>query len=613
MNRKILIRLPLMFVGLGAIFISIFAFQLGLDNNLSWGAGRVRMLLIGLCVFLFGASYWIVPNLVRGCTEIISRLDRFFLIQTVIKGVQQLKVWIQNFIQKFRNSVLIVGIRRTKFYSWYSDRHTDLWLILASCFFLLIYVWVITIGRIEKWPVGMDYYWMLSQAFRQGQTHLLIEPNPELMKLENPYDHKQRRELEYLWDASYYKGKYYLYWGPAPAVLGVIVSSITFKPVTDAGLVFSFVIGIALFSVLLLRDIYKEYQVPAWVFWGGVLASAVNIPLIFLLTRPKVYEVSIAGGQFFLMAGFFALFRAFRSPLPHKVYIIFSSLAIGLAGATRINLLPSVVFLAIVIFWRIYVVNQKKIGKSMPMFMAAFIPLALIACSLLWYNYDRFGSIFEFGHRYQLTIPIGDYKDVSSVKYIIPNLYTYVFRPLSLSREFPFITVPWGRERRWPSLIYVPEHYIYGEAVAGMLFVVPLIGLTVLLLLMLFWLFINGDVSLSGIKESADYELISWFEFSMLGYIVIQMFILLILTYSAMRYLLDISCAAIVLSTIFVGYYAQSVEKKSYLLQIGSYAWILASILTVISGFFIGFTGDANIFLNQNPQLYHKLFEWFSR
>ena len=99
----------------------------------------------------------------------------------------------------------------------------------------------------------------------------------------------------------------------SPAVLGVIVSSITSKPVTDTGLVFFFVIGIALFSVLLLRDIYKEYKLPAWVFWGGVFAATVNIPLIWMLTRPKFYEVSISGGQFFLMAGFFAMFRAFRS------------------------------------------------------------------------------------------------------------------------------------------------------------------------------------------------------------------------------------------------------------------------------------------------------------
>ena len=165
----------------------------------------------------------------------------------------------------------------------------------------------------------------------------------------------------------------------------------------------------------------------------------------------------------------------------------------------------------------------------------------------------------------------------------------------------------------WPSFIHLPEHYYYTEPVAGILIIVPLIGLTTLLLMRLFWLFINGELSLSGNKEGAVNSLFSWFGFSMLGYVVIQMAILLIFINSAMRYLLDISPALIVLSTMFVGYYVQSVEKNPYLLKMVSYAWILASLLTVVSGFFIGFTGDKNIFLNQNPQLYYQLYEWFGR
>jgi hypothetical protein len=332
-----------------------------------------------------------------------------------------------------------------------------------------------------------------------------------------------------------------------------------------------------------------------------------------MLTRPKFYEVSISGGQFFMMAGFFAMFRAFCPHVPHKGYITLSAIAFGLAGATRINLLPSVVFLAVAIFWRIYNVNQKKVRESIPAFVAAFLPLALLAFSLFWYNYDRFGSIFEFGHRYQLTGPslTANYKDISSVKYIIPNLYTYAFRLPALNHNFPFLTIPWIKSEMWPSFIHLPEHYYYTEPVAGILIIVPLIGLTALLLMRLFWLFINGELSLPENKGGAVNSLFSWFGFSMLGYVVIQTAILLIFINSAMRYLLDISPALIVLSTMFVGFYLQSVEKNPYLIKLISYAWILASLLTVVSGFFIGFTGDKNIFLNQNPQLYYQLYKWF--
>ena len=163
----------------------------------------------------------------------------------------------------------------------------------------------------------------------------------------------------------------------------------------------------------------------------------------------------------------------------------------------------------------------------------------------------------------------------------------------------------------WPSFIHLPEHYYYTEPVAGIIIIVPLIGLTALLLIRWLWLFINGDISLSRNKEESVNSLFLWFGFSMLGYVAIQMLILLIFINSAMRYLLDISPALIVLSTMFVGYYVQSVEKNPYLIRLISYAWILASLLTVVFGFFIGFTGDKNIFLNQNPQLYYQLYKWF--
>lgn len=605
--------MPIILGGIGLILVSIFAFQLGLDNNPGWGASRYKMLVFGLGIVLFGISYWFMSIVSRGFEDVTNILIKSAFFQYVNKTIRQVNTQIQIPAQLIRDSSFAVRIRDSKLFGWLSRNQSDIWLILLGCCLIWMYVWIITIGRIDIWPSGKNYYWMLSQAFQQGQTHLLVEPNPELLKLENPYDYHQRKDLEYLWDTTLYEGKYFLYWGPAPAVLGVIVSSITSKPVTDTGLVFSFVIGIVIFSVLLLRDIYKEYKVHVWVFWGGVLAATVNIPLIWMLTRPKFYEVSISGGQFFMMAGFFAMFRAFRSSTPHKGYIAFAAIAFGLAGATRINLLLSVVFLALVIFWRIYVVNQRKVNESIPAFASAFLPLALIACSLFWYNYNRFGSIFEFGHRYQLTGPslTADYKDISSAKYIAPNLYTYVFRLPSLSGNFPFLTIPWIKSEMWPSFIHLPEHYYYTEPVAGIIIIVPLIGLTVLLLMRLLWLFINGDISLPGNKAGAVNGLFLWFSFSMLGYIVIQMFILLIFINSAMRYLLDVSPALIVLSTMFVGHYVQSVEKNPYFIKMISYAWILASLLTVVSGFFIGFTGDKNIFLNQNPQLYYQLYKWF--
>lgn len=580
MNRKIFIRLIIIAGGIGIILLSLFAFQLGLDNDPGWGPRRIQLICMGLAIILFGSLHWITPM-----------VSRFLKLPV-------------------KQSPVSVPVNTSSY-----KKSASLWLILSGCLMLWLYIWIITIGRIDKWPSGRDYYWKLTQAFQQGQTHLLEQPNPELAKLENPYDHHQRDGLAYWWDTTYYDGKYFLYWGPVPAVIGVLVSAITSKPVTDAGLVFSFVLGTALFSVLLLREVFNQFKIPAWAFWGGIFASMFNVPMIWLLTRPTFYEVSISGGQFFLMAGFYLLFLAFRNSQPHRGLIAASALTFGLAGATRINLLPSVIVLAALLLWRIYSVSGRKFSDSIRSFAAALLPLAVVACSLFWYNYDRFGSIFEFGHRYQLTGPslTANYADISSAKYILPNTFTYIFRPPSIASEFPFFTVPWIKSNMWPSFIHLPEHYYYTEPVAGILFVVPLIGLTVLFLVRWLWLAVNGDISRDTKPVDGSDTLFSWFGFVLFVYVLVQFSILLVFINSAMRYLVDIAPALIVLSTMAVGRSVDWIEKQTVVRKLYAALWILASTATVVTGFLIGFTGDKNNFLNQNPGLYYQLYEWFAR
>lgn len=576
LNRKAVIRLIIITIGIGIVLISIFAFQLGLDNNPELGKSRLVMLSIGITTILFASLYWITPKLVRHTFSVTNLENK---IQT----------------QPINNKINIIL------------------LILLFSLVIYSYFWIITIGRIDKWPSGKNYYWKLTQAFQQGQVHLLEEPNPELAKMENPYDFQQRKGLEYLWDTTYYDGKYFLYWGPAPAVIGVFINAVTSKPVTDAGLVFSFVIGIALFSVLLLYEIYKKLQIPAWAFWGGVLACMMNVPLIWLLTRPTFYEVSISGGQFFLMAGFYFLFLGFRAPQPNLFCLCASSLTFGLSGATRINLLPAIIVLTAIILLKIYFTNQKNFSKSLSTFTVFLIPLILTAISLSWYNYIRFGSIFEFGHRYQLTGPAltANYEDISSTEYIIPNIYTYIFRLPSINQEFPFFTIPKIKQDMWPFFIRLPEYYNYTEPSAGILFIIPLIGFATFLLVRLFWLFINGDIPKTTSSLTNTNQI--WFALCLLIYIFIQFSILLLFLYASIRYLLDVSQILIVLSALFVGNYVQTFDTNPIVKKIISISWVIVSILTFAFGFIIGLTGDKNTFLNQNPALFHLMASWFNQ
>lgn len=94
--------------------------------------------------------------------------------------------------------------------------------------------------------------------------------------------------------------------------------------------------------------------------------------------------------------------------------------------------------IALPVFIKIFVKNLRKkqnIGKSIA---SICIPYILIGSLLMYYNYIRFNSIFEFGASYQLTV-----NDMSSLKNRIITIGTGIvcnlFGMPSFTSSFPFI------------------------------------------------------------------------------------------------------------------------------------------------------------------------------
>lgn len=575
-DRKSLIRILVMLAGAAAAFVALFAFQLGLDNNPQMGRGRLVVLAGGSALIVFGASYWFFPWMVR--IPALAGLSRWFEVE-----------------DDEPRSVP-------------SGAGTDLLLILLAVFAFFYYGWVIGAGRFLDLPSGKDYYGLLSEAFLKGQVSLLVEPSAELLALENPYDLDQRRDLDFLWDITLYKGKYYLYWGPAPAVLGALYSLLTSRPVTDAGLVLTLVAGAAFFSLLLLRRLDRIQSLPRWLFWGGALIFVFNIPLIWMLTRPKYYEVATAGGLCFIMAGLY-FSSAALSPVPTRnKFLTLASLSFGLAAASRMSLIPGILFIVAMLGIKILLDNREK-KRWLAGLSALALPLAVVGGLLAWYNYVRFGSIFEFGFSYTLTGPTVSplARDVFAPVYIPPNLYTYFLRPPSVGAEFPFVRLEWIREEMWPSFVSLPDGYYYTDPTAGILLIIPVVGLALLAAGRLLWRWINGDYS-----PSWEFKPAGLFLFILFGYGFIQTIVLSVFIASNVRYLLDISQALAFLALLFYSVHLSGFAVNRVQRNLAAAAWIIAALAAVVMGLLIGITGDKNLFLNQNPELYYKLMDWFS-
>jgi hypothetical protein len=104
---------------------------------------------------------------------------------------------------------------------------------------LTAYVWLVSIGTWTKWPQTYSHYDMLAAAFRLGQLYLEKQPSPALLALPNPYDPAMLKDVPYLMDASLYRGRYYLYFGPVPALILLVAKFLIPGVVWDLYLVFA--------------------------------------------------------------------------------------------------------------------------------------------------------------------------------------------------------------------------------------------------------------------------------------------------------------------------------------------------------------------------------------
>jgi len=92
-----------------------------------------------------------------------------------------------------------------------------LWAAFAACAAAVFWL----ANAVAPWAADRNNMWhhyeYLTEGFLAGHTYLPVEPAPELLRLSDPYDPAANAKYR-LWDASLYRGRYYLYFGPGPAV-----------------------------------------------------------------------------------------------------------------------------------------------------------------------------------------------------------------------------------------------------------------------------------------------------------------------------------------------------------------------------------------------------------
>jgi hypothetical protein len=600
-------KILLLASGTALLGLALFANQLGIDHDPTWGRGRILLALCGAACFLI-IGVWQFGRLVA--TQPLFR--RIAQMTETLRSVpifhQASAAW-----QVQRQKVLRIPLVRY----FQADERRGLVLATGSAvaITLFVYLWYITSGTLTTWTPYTDYFDKLGCAFRAGQLALLEKPPAELMALKNPYDWRTREGIGFIWDTSYYQGQYYLYWGPVPGLLAALMKVFAPVKVEDQHLLFLFCCGQVICFALILGLLRQRLirDLPLWALFLFILLGGLSIPALWLINRPSVYETAIAGGQCFLLLGCYAVLRAFLRPHTRAGWLVLGGLAWGAAVGCRTDLVIVVVYFTALV--GIVLLRQGKGWRKVVqdlLWLSA--PLSAWAAGLGWYNAARFGSIFETGHRYQLTGPAlpADYRWVLSIQYVIPNLYNYLVRPLAFSRaEFPFVFAPFIQEKMWPFFIRLPEHYYYSEPVAGIFTAVPALLLMLipgLGLLRCAWDWLNEQPP-RLFQPGSDTIAAVWGATA--GGFLLLLGLLALFISSSMRYLADIIWLGTLLAALGFWYGLGFLRRRPLLKNLLSWITVALVILSISFGLLGNFTNGDQRFAANNPELYAQIVVYF--
>jgi len=325
--------------------------------------------------------------------------------------------------------------------------------VLVLSLFLTYYCWQLTRDNQKVFvfvyePNGGCFV-DLSMAFLHGQVSLLGYPDPRFANNKNPYIEAERDDTPYLYDLSYYRapgeklGRYYVYFQPGPVLLFYLPQYFLTGQLPSQRWVMFLLssISILLYS-LLLRLLVRNYfpKVPIslevlLMFMFG-LCNMNN----FLQVNSNVYQMEISFATTFTLACFLFLFLALVSKAWRILWLGLASLCAGLAFGGR----PTCVFLNIVLvlMWIFLLWKEYKLAVSWVFIVesiALFLPSLLCCAASAWYNYTRFGNIFEFGVAYQLNGgEYGRYKHFL-LSYIPDSIWCYFLQPGNFGPRFPFV------------------------------------------------------------------------------------------------------------------------------------------------------------------------------
>lgn len=286
-------------------------------------------------------------------------------------------------------------------------------------------------------------YEKLAQSLAKGHFYLDIEPSKELLAMDNPYDTKLRKNLKVPseWDTAYFEGKYYVYFGIAPVLFFYLpyylITGQGFP--TVAGTVFCealFVLGIVMLLLELVKRYFKKTS------FGMLLLLEILVfcgsGSLIVAEYPTFYALPIIMGMCFVVWGMYFLISGSGQEKINIKRVLTGCICLALTAGCRPQMLaacfPCFCLLAphLKKTWRL---DKRVWAKQAGI---CLLPFLLIGAGLMYYNYARFGSPFDFGANYNLTT-----NDMTNRGFHLDRfplgIYMFLLQPVNFQTQFPFM------------------------------------------------------------------------------------------------------------------------------------------------------------------------------
>jgi uncharacterized membrane protein YhaH (DUF805 family) len=324
----------------------------------------------------------------------------------------------------------------------------------AVTFVLAAYAFFASAGTFEFRRVSWDWtlYNALVEGFLGGKSSMPHTPDPALLGLADPYDPALRDQVEVLWDASLYDGKYYLYFSPVPALLFHLPFRLVARGYPSDALAAAFFCAWAFLAAcaFVARALRDSRWKPLWFL---LLGLGHVVP--FLLLEVRVYEVAIACAMAMSATWAYTLLRFVEQPSSRAALLMGVFLALSIA--TRPNLIVLIPVAAVAI---VMLRDRRRIVAAA---IAAAVPVIVAGSTYAAYNYARFGSPFETGLTYQLTVtsmrgetPCRFSSRADCARFFNTAMH-YVFLPPKFVSPFPFVEMKFNDVEPRVSFPATPE------------------------------------------------------------------------------------------------------------------------------------------------------------